>query len=127
MSRFRILSFDHGIFSFKDFKFSSNVEKSAPIFILLTNPKNLQFKASFSREPLDKMKQSTHIRFLVFSKNKITSAKVYIDNIFMGEAQPIQNTNGNSLLFALKWNPLFYAKGLHHIKIMVQVKLNTKC
>jgi len=116
--RFRILAFDAGLFSFGDFKISPNRDKN-DLFILITNPKHIQFKSSDSREPLRRMRFSTHIRFLVFAKHTIKSAHVYIDDTLIGKANRI--VNSETPLFVLKWNPYLYASGVHKLKIVVQV------
>ncbi len=86
---------------------------------MITNPKNIQFKSSESREPLRRMRFSTHIRFLIFAKHTIKSAHVYIDDKSIGKANRIENSE--TPLYVLKWNPYVYASGVHKLKIIVQV------
>ncbi|RNA06800.1 BRO1 domain-containing BROX, partial [Brachionus plicatilis] len=111
---FRILAFDSGIFSFRDFKVSSNLNKNS-IFILITNPKDIQFKTN--REPFYRARYSTHIRFLVFSRHRISSAKVFIDDLPKGQAV---RANNSEFLFTLEWNSFEYSSGVHKIKVIVQ-------
>lgn len=110
------MAFDAGLFSFRDFKMS-NKESKNNIFVLITNPKSLQFKTKNNREPLHRVKYSTHIRFLVFSKHAVLSAKVFINDISVGKARQ----HNSSELFVLEWNPKLYSNGVHKINIVVQV------
>ena len=108
------MAFDSGIFSFKDHP------KDKDIFILITNPKDFQFKSQ--REPMIKQaKYSTHIRFLVFSKKSIINVNVYIDNVHIGKAY--RANDANVPLFLLKWDPNKYLKNIHTIRIVVEVSI----
>lgn len=78
----------------------------------------MQFKTTNNREPLHRMKHSTHIRFLVFSKNKITSANVFINDVAIGKAH---QSPKNQILYVLEWTPSSYLTGSHSIKVIVQV------
>ncbi|CAF0957061.1 unnamed protein product [Brachionus calyciflorus] len=113
---FRLMAFDSGLFSFKDFKLSKNLDKNN-IFVLITNPKSLQFKTTNQREPLKNMRYSTHIRFLVFSRNKILSAKVFVDDVPIGEGTKVKESYA---LYSVGWNPFYYSNGVHKIKIVIQ-------
>ena len=96
------MAIDAGLFSFTDFQLSKNRNKN-DLFILITNPKDIQFKTTNKREPLNRMTFSSHIRFLVFSEFQILSAKVFIDDVKIGSAiQP----KPDKPLYVLKWNPL---------------------
>lgn len=110
------MAIDGGLLSFRDFKFSTNPIKNK-MYVLITNPKDVQFKTTNNREPLHRSRTSSHVRFLVFSKFTIISAKVYIDDVLLGDAKQVDA----SPLFALKWDPSAYAKGLHKLKIVIQV------
>lgn len=115
---FRILAFDSGIFSFRDFQVDKNLNKNS-IFILITNPKDFQFKTD--REPFYLARYSTHIRFLVFSRYQILSAKVFIDGLPKGQAVKANNSQN---LYTLEWNPFEYLSGVHKIKIIIQDNKN---
>jgi hypothetical protein len=112
------MAFDGGLFSFKDYKFKPQANSSSDMFILITSPKNLQFKTGASREPLRNMKASSHIRFLAFAKNGVADAKVFIDNILVG---PAKRVSGQSPLYVVKWNSFYYSKGAHVLKVVVKV------
>ncbi|KAM7163422.1 transmembrane protein 62 isoform 3-T3 [Macrochelys suwanniensis] len=106
--KYRILAFDHDLLSFADMNFE---EWPA---VLITNPKSLLYSSS-SHEPLVKILHSTHIRILVFSHSFITSVKVSIDGVHLGDAHHVSGP-----LYVLKWNPQNYSEGLHHIDVTVQ-------
>ena len=114
---YRIMSFDNGLFSFKDFRFWPNTARN-DLHVLITNPKDAQFKTGFKREPLEEMRLSSHIRFLVFSRHQVTGVKVYIDTILFGVARKV---NDSSPLYVIKWNSRMYEKGVHSIKVVVEV------
>ena len=86
------------------------------MYILITNPKSLQFKVLSNREPLRRMFYSSHIRFLVFAKQKIETAQVFVDNLKIGQAKQQQN----SPLFALEWKAKDYEYGVHVLKVIVE-------
>lgn len=117
-SRFRILAFDGGLLSFRDFKFSQSDPNKNDLYILITNPKNIQFKALKNREPLHRMRTSTHIRVLIFSKNPVLSVKVLIDDVNVGQAK---RASPDGPLYSLEWNPYQYKTGVHKIKVVVEV------
>ncbi len=110
---FRILAFDGGIFSFEDYSASES------IFVLITNPKNIQFKTERERN-IGKIRYSTHIRFLIFSQKPINKSSVYIDDKYVGSAY---KANSTSPLYLLPWNPDDYKNGIHTIRILVLVSL----
>lgn len=86
----------------------------------MTNPKNALFKTTNNREPLERALHSTHIRMLIFSNHPVTSVQVFIDDVYMGQAKPAESSDTSSL-YILKWNPASFAKGLHRIKVEVEV------
>ena len=103
--RFRLMAFDSGLFSFRDVNLWTTAKKSekkrTTLFSLITNP-------TFSHHPQhvthQRIKHSTHIRFLVFSKYKIKSAQVFLNDKNLGEAQQTSMIN-NKNLFTIKWAP----------------------
>ncbi|KAM9293908.1 transmembrane protein 62 [Gastrophryne carolinensis] len=103
--RYRIFAFDHDLFSFIDLQYE---EWPA---ILITNPKSALY-SNPAEEPLKRIQHSTHIRVLVFSLDSITSVKVFIDGIEMGEAE-----HSSGPLYVFEWNPEAYKTGLHEIKV----------
>ena len=107
--RFRLLAFDHDLFSFTD----TTVGKWP--LVLVTNPKNAKFLVP-AREPTKRMLNSTHIRILVFSTAKIVSVKVEVD----GLAMPTPTAVENSPLYVLPWRPYDYAIGLHNLKVIAK-------
>ncbi|XP_021259116.1 transmembrane protein 62 isoform X5 [Numida meleagris] len=106
--RYRILAFDHDLFSFIDLTFE---EWPA---VLITNPKSFLYSSSF-HEPLVKILYSTHIRILAFSPAAITSVKVDIDGVHLGNAH-----QASGPLYVLKWSPQNYSEGTHQIDVTVQ-------
>lgn len=111
------MAFDAGLFSFKDFSISKNRNKNS-IFILITNPKDIQFKTTNNREPLERMAYSSHIRFLIFSKYDVLSAKVFIDDVKLGQAIRVKP---DKPLYVIKWDSSVYIKGYHKLKVVVEV------
>lgn len=57
------------------------------------------------------------LRILAFSPAAITSVKVYIDGVYLGNAH---QTSGP--LYVLKWSPQNYSEGIHQIDVTVQVR-----
>ncbi|NXT17728.1 TMM62 protein, partial [Syrrhaptes paradoxus] len=106
--RYRILAFDHDLFSFADLTF-----EEWPV-VLITNPKSFLYSSS-AHEPLVKILHSTHIRILAFSPSVITSIEVYIDRVHLGNAHQVSGP-----LYVLKWSPQNYSEGFHHIDVTVQ-------
>ena len=114
------MAFDEGLFSFRDITLDKNVTASS-LFTLITNPKDLASKNR--HDPWYKMKRSTHIRLLIFSRQPIKSVHVYLDNKLLGQAKPhpIKKT-----LFLLEWNPDDYANGIHQIQVVVEDSMKNK-
>ncbi|XP_064921974.1 transmembrane protein 62 isoform X1 [Columba livia] len=106
--RYRILAFDHDLFSFVDLNF-----EEWPV-VLITNPKSFLYSSS-AHEPLVKILHSTHIRILAFSPSAIISVKVYIDGVHLGNAYQVSGP-----LYVLRWSPQNYSEGFHHIDVTVQ-------
>ncbi|MEE6492626.1 hypothetical protein FKM82_016613 [Ascaphus truei] len=106
--RYRIFAFDHDLFSFVDLTFDE-----WPV-VLITNPKSALY-TNPAQEPLGRILHSTHIRVLAFSTTPITSVKVSIDGVELGEA-----ARASGPLYVLEWNPANYVTGLHKIKVQVQ-------
>ncbi|XP_009073213.1 PREDICTED: transmembrane protein 62, partial [Acanthisitta chloris] len=105
--KYRILAFDHDLFSFADLNF-----EEWPV-VLITNPKSFLYSSS-AHEPLVKILYSTHIRILAFSPYVIISVEVYIDGAHLGNAHQVSGP-----LYVLKWNPQNYSEGFHHIDVTV--------
>ncbi|NWH76654.1 TMM62 protein, partial [Piaya cayana] len=106
--RYRIFAFDHDLFSFADLTF-----EEWPV-VLITNPKSFLYSSS-AHEPLVRILHSSHIRILAFSPSFITSIKVYIDRVHLGNAHWVSGP-----LYVLKWSPQNYSEGFHHIEVAVQ-------
>ena len=92
--------------------------KDKNIYILITNPKDFQFKSS-RESSIKQVKYSTHIRFLIFSKYQIKNANVFIDDVYIGKAYRPNDTL--IPLFLLKWNAYDYLLNVHKIRIAVEV------
>jgi len=118
------MAFDAGLFSFRDLDLyihpHPHVVKNT-LFTLITNPKSIQAKTMNRGEPFNRIKYSTHIRLLIFSKHKIKTCMIYINDKFIGEGEQQNELN----LFTLKWNPPDYSTGLHRIKSVVTDYLGT--
>ncbi|XP_067895855.1 transmembrane protein 62 isoform X2 [Heterodontus francisci] len=106
--KYRLMAFDHDLFSFVDLKFDK-----WPV-VLITNPKSALYRSP-GREPLGKIKHSTHIRVLAFSPSQITSVLVSIDGITVGTAVHIRGP-----LFSIVWRAEDYSKGMHYIEVHAQ-------
>lgn len=106
--RYRIFAFDHDLFSFADLSFDK-----WPV-VLITNPKPLLYTC-VKHEPLERLLHSTHIRVLAFSLSSITSVRVKIDGVHLGQAIHLSGP-----IFILKWNPQNYSNGTHNIEVTVQ-------
>ena len=116
-SMYRLMVFDHDLFTFRDFRL-----KQYPA-ILITNPKPSNQVLPL-HEPLYKMKTSTHIRILVFSPNKIVSVTWSIDQgLLNGTATQVHQSHP---LFVSEWNPRLFEKGVHQIKVEVLDELGRK-
>ncbi len=101
------MAFDHDLFSFVD------VSLGRWPVVLVTNPKNAQFLAP-SREPVQRMANSSHIRMLVFSPRNITSVWLEIDG--QKHFTPVAVDGGP--LYVSPWQPSVYEFGLHTLKVV---------
>lgn len=109
--RFRILSFDHGHFSFSDFTFESN---DGPIVTsVLTNPKNPYAWLDYERNA--NLKHSQFVRLLVFSNEPISKVLIQLNQ---GSFKPAHKV-GTSSLWKMRWDPKLYQAGMHTLKIQV--------
>ncbi|XP_078419069.1 transmembrane protein 62 isoform X5 [Cetorhinus maximus] len=106
--KYRLMAFDHDLFSFADLKFDK-----WPV-VLITNPKSALY-SSPRHEPLGKIKHSTHIRVLAFSPSQITSVLISIDGIALGNAVHIEGP-----FFSIVWRAEDYSKGIHYIEVRAQ-------
>lgn len=113
--RYRILAIDHDLFSFVDTTY-----KTWPV-ILVTNPKDVRAKSP-TVEPLNRIRQSTHIRILIFSPDNIKQVSIKIDGHQL-EDKPFHVSGP---LYACKWNPLLYSEGIHKLWLEVVTETNTK-
>ncbi|CAK8692719.1 transmembrane protein 62-like [Clavelina lepadiformis] len=110
--KFRVVAIDHDLLSFTDVTFDS-----WPV-IVVTNPKPAKFMTP-KHEPIERMRSSTHIRFLLFSSVKIfvDDVSVTIDGLNIG---PIKQIKGP--LWTCKWDPKLYSKGMHKLVVSVLKK-----
>jgi hypothetical protein len=107
---YRLIVFDHDLFIFKDFKL-----KHYPV-IMITNPKPSNQIVPM-HEPVDRIRDSTHIRILIFSLKNITSVTWTIDDgKFNGIAR---QTHVSRPLFVSQWDPHLLADGIHKIQVEV--------
>ncbi|KAB0799720.1 hypothetical protein PPYR_07600 [Photinus pyralis] len=105
---YRLLAVDHGLLSFVDVKHQDWPK------ILITNPKHALFVIP-DKENLEIIRESTHVRLLVFSIAPIEFVKVRVDN---ENWTVCENIDGP--LYAAPWNPKMYSTGLHHVKVHVK-------
>ncbi|KAK5643324.1 hypothetical protein RI129_007169 [Pyrocoelia pectoralis] len=105
---YRLLAVDHGLLSFIDVK-----HRDWPV-ILITNPKHALFLIPYKHD-LDVIRQSTHIRLLVFSQVLIEFVKIQIDSQTWTFCQHIDGP-----LYVAPWDPNAYSTGLHKIKVHVE-------
>lgn len=107
---YRLAAIDHGRLSFVDVK-----HKQWPV-ILIVNPKHALFHIPHRNESILQA-ESTHIRILAFSLDKITYCEVFIDGKRFADCQ-----SSTENLFVVPWNPKEYMNGLHVIKVLVKDK-----
>ncbi|CAH8841243.1 unnamed protein product [Trichobilharzia szidati] len=102
---FRIVAIDNDLVSFVDVvKSPANSEATEWPIILITNPKDAQFLLP-TKEPVDRILSSKHIRILVWSKWPIHSVSVEIDGVHQGYAQlAVVNSSVQQPLYILPWN-----------------------
>lgn len=80
--------------------------------ILITNPKDARFSIP-TKEPLWRIRQSTHIRFLVFSPTQDLSVQISIDGkLSLTEATFVGNDSNP--LWTAPWDPSLYEDRLPH-------------
>lgn len=91
---FRILSFDHDIFSFTDFSW-----RKSSIFIHITHPPNWQL-TNPEKQPIDRIQSSTHVRALIFSETAVEKVHAIIDGKIVDMVQV--NTSN---LWTAPWSP----------------------
>ncbi|KAG0724229.1 Transmembrane protein 62 [Chionoecetes opilio] len=104
---FRVAAIDHGLFSFIDVRHAS-----WPI-LLVTNPKHALF-AMKHHEPLHLVRESSHIRVLVWSLSPIVEARVRLG----GEGSWLTLTKvKEGPLFVTPWDPHRYEAGLHTLMV----------
>jgi hypothetical protein len=101
------MAFDHDLFSFTD----TTLDKWP--LILVTNPKNAKYLVP-TKEPTQRMLNSTHIRILVFSTARIFSVEVEINGLIM----PTPDIVDDGPLYVLPWRPHDYAVGVHEIRVV---------
>ncbi|KAJ6667246.1 hypothetical protein lerEdw1_017224 [Lerista edwardsae] len=124
--RYRILAFDHDLFSFADLTF-----EEWPV-VLITNPKPFLYSSS-AHEPLQRIRHSTYIRITLYferdyaefigvivtefwpSPSPVKFVKVSIDGVDLGDAVQVSGP-----LYVLKWNPQTYHQGFHKINVTAQ-------
>lgn len=102
------MAIDHDLFSFVD-----TTVGTWPL-VLVTNPKDAKF-LSPSREPVQRMINSTHIRILVFSTVSIKSIQLLVD----GQELPTPVAVNGGPLYVSPWQSSKYLLGLHYIEVTV--------
>ena len=92
---FRIIVVDHDLISFRDFK-AGDLE----IPVMITNPKDFE-GAMPSKEPLQRIRKSTHIRFMVFNSTLIASIDVFVDGF--KSVSLVERIDKS--MWAIEWQP----------------------
>lgn len=105
---YRLLAIDHGFLSFIDIQ-----HRHWPV-VLVTNPKDALF-FNPSKENLDVIKNSTHIRILAFSLSTIDYIRVKLDSENWEYCKRVKGP-----LFVTPWNPRKFLHGLHRLEIYVR-------
>jgi len=105
---FRILSFDHDIFSYTDFKWIPNNS----IYIHITNPPQWQL-TNPSKQPVDRIAGSSHVRSLIFCEEEIISVIATID----GKKVEMERT-GQTQLWTAPWKPKTDTEGTVKIDVV---------
>ena len=59
-------------------------------------------------------------RILVFAQKAVSTVKVQVDNVYLGEAQ-----HSSGPLYVLEWEPFRYLGGLHNIMVQAVVCIST--
>ncbi|XP_057374935.1 transmembrane protein 62-like isoform X2 [Daphnia carinata] len=104
---YRVAVLDQGLFSFTDIQ-----HKTWPV-IVVTNPKPL-LTVQPSKEPIELMATSTHIRIYIFSPSPINSCEIKLDE---GSWQPCKRSGQQHPLYTAPWQPELYSKGLHVLHV----------
>jgi len=91
---FRIMSMDHDLFAFSDHKW-----RESGIYTHIANPPEWRL-TNPSKQPMDRIAKSTHVRVLIFSSGPVASAKAVID----GDEVPLTYIIDN--LWVAPWTPL---------------------
>lgn len=102
---FRVAAIDNDLFSFID------VSMHTKPIILITNPKDARYLQE--HEPVYKMKESTHIRMLIFSPKQIQKIEIHIDDEKLDN--PFSQITEH--LFVVEWDPKKYISGVHNISV----------
>jgi hypothetical protein len=135
---YRIVAVDNDLVSFVDARLPPSRHSSPLLFpddkiqwpaklpldpvILITNPKDARF-AMDTKEPLHRIRSSTHIRFLVFTDLPPDALVFYIriDGVVMDDGTaPLFVGDEKQPLWVLPWDPSAYANGSHVLSIQVR-------
>ena len=104
---YRLMAMDHDLFSFMD-----NSLDRWPL-VLITNPKDSHFSVP-GKEPLGRIRQSTHIRILAFSPYGIKSVQVWVDGYPLLPATRVNR----GPLYTTPWDPSLFSSGLHTVTVV---------
>jgi len=119
--RYRIMSFDHDLFSFTDTKLDA-----FPL-VHITSPKSSSFLSQ--HEPWHIMRCASHIRFLAFDPARIATLTVSVDDDILFSGDPAtahtpadgghsQISAAHAPFYAVPWNPTRYNRGLHTLRVV---------
>lgn len=106
---FRIIAVDHDLVSFTDMKYNQWPG------IVLTNPKAASYMLP-KFEPIERISNSSHIRFLIFDPWHIEEIKILIDGLPI-PYKPHQVSG--TPLWVCRWDSKKYSRGMHKIDITV--------
>ena len=127
---YRIVAVDHDLISFVDAsilppgvhykekkKLDGRMSRPNPV-VLITNPKDARYITPI-HEPLDRIRKSTHIRFLVFSQLQIKTVRVNIDGVALRDKAKYTG-NDNIPLWTVRWKPEEYdGRETHTLQVEV--------
>ncbi|KAF0496447.1 Metallo-dependent phosphatase [Gigaspora margarita] len=136
---YRILAIDHDLVSYIDVQlplpeiplknppppadgFSILPEKLPyPPIILITNPKGSAYTMKY-REPVQRIKYSTHIRMLIFSDHDIDTISIFLDGKLHDQDVYYKGNSRNDKeyipLWTSQWSPSNFDDGKNHVIVV---------
>lgn len=113
----RLLAWDHGLLTWVDTAYSGH--NTWPV-TLVTWPPRADTRAG-DREPLYQVRESSHVRLLVWSDVRIMRVSVTID-----DGHPEECQHGQGPLWTCPWSPELYISGTHSLMVRVEDEFGYK-